>query len=259
MDKYYKKLMNSRKSTVARLLDSLLILILVMAISFCFTLVKFESFVGSLVITGNIAVVAILLMWKIDKTQLNKFKKTLNKEIKNKLILEKIAFLKDLEVEIDGYNHLHGGRFQDEEDKVALLIRIYPQSVLTPKDILAYIDSSIDKLISTCTFDDDCYLLCKRLGIELLDKNYLLKHSICDIDEVQIEKEIQSEVMEIGEIKKRRKSSSFAKQRWSKYLMTGLLLIGISGFMGRFKIIYIAFGGMCMTFCTLSLLLSKPQ
>lgn len=258
MDKYYKKLLNRNKTTVARFIDNLLILLLVTLITFCFTLVRLRSFGASLIITWSIDIMCISFLWKMNRIQLNKFKKMLNKQIQDKLVLEEICFSTDLCVAIAGYKHVGGQLYEREDGGKVLLMRLYPQSLLEPKD-LPELKGNYDEIIATCEFNDDCYLLCKRLGIVLHDKSFLLDHVSVKIDEELITREIEKEVIEIGEIKKRRKRTSFAREKWSKYLASAILLIAISGFMGKFRIIYIAFGGMCMSFCVLSLMVSKSQ
>lgn len=259
MEKQYKKLMNSKKTVVARFIDTLFILLLTTIIVFGFCIVKLANITSTIIIVVNINLIMLLLMGKMHNMQIVKFKKTIDAKIKNKLILERIVFSKGKNISIMGYKHIMGREYVNDEGEPALLLPVYPQSVLTPKEILEHITDRHKELIASCTFDEDCYLLCSRLGIRLKDKEFLLKNTNMCIDDEQIKREIEAEVKEINEIRKKKKSTAFSKERWSKYLISCLLLFAVSNLMGRFKIIYIAFAGMCMSFCFISLFASKPQ
>lgn len=257
MDKHYKKLMEREKTTLAGFIDCLFILFLATLMSMGYFLIKSRNMLASIIITTNIDIIIILLMSKMQNIKLNRFKTTLNNKIRNKLILERLVFLKDEEIRIKGFERIGESIYKDSQNKRYVLLSIYPQSVLCPKDITDYMN--FDGIIASCSFDDDCKLLASRMNRVLYDKEFLLGHIIMDIDEAEIEKEIKAEVQKISEIKNKRKSTSFARERWSRYLMSSLLLLLLSGFMGRYRIIYIAFGGMCMSFCFISALLSKSQ
>ncbi len=259
MEKYYKKLMNNKRTLVARFADSLFILLLVTVITFGFTVLRLGNFLHSLIITVNVDIIVILLMSKMQGIQIKRFKKSLDARIRDKLILERIVFSKGRDIAIKNYKRIGQGEYINAEGQRAMLLTMYPESVLSPKELLEHITGEHEEIIASCTFDDDCYLLCKRMGIELRDKKFLLQNADMDIDNELINKEIETEVKEISEIRNKRKRTSFAKERWSKYLLTSLLLLATSSFMGKFKIIYIAFAGMCMSFCFMSLFVSKSQ
>lgn len=257
MDKHYRKLMNNKKSALARLVDGLFVLFLSTVVSMGYFLIKSKNMLASIIITVNIDIIIILLMSKMQNMQLNHFKHSLDDKIRKKLILERIVFSKKNDIEIKGMKKIAAGRYMDDNNKRFMLLPLYPESVLSAKELTEYM--GWDGVIATCSFDDDCKLLAARMNTVLYDKSFLLENVIMEIDEKEIEKEIKAEVQKISEIKNKRKSTSFARDRWSRYLISSLLLLLISGFMGRYRIIYIAFGGMCMTFCFISALLSKPQ
>lgn len=259
MDKHYKKLMNNRKTLAARFVDSMFILLVTTIIVFGYCVIKLRNLSHSIIITLNIDIIILLLMSKMQNIHMNHFKESLNAKIREKLILEQIVFSRGKDIEIAGYTRVGDREYISKDGRKAMLLTLYPESVLTPKELLEHIDVGYEEIIASCKFDDDCYLLCSRMGIELYDREFLLKNTELNIDDERIEHEIEEEVKKISEIKNKRKRTSFARERWSRYLLSCLLLFAASGFMGRFRIIYIAFGGMCMSFCFISLFVSKSQ
>ncbi|MBQ9625220.1 MAG: hypothetical protein IJR47_03845, partial [Clostridia bacterium] len=182
MERYYKKLMNTQKTALASLVDSFFLLLGTAAVTFGICYIKLENMLSSCIITFDIAMIMLLLLGKAQDYKIKSFKRRLDDRIRQKLVLEKIVF-GGKEPNIKGYAKMQNGFYISDNGKRARLLIAYPSKVLTPFEIAPFIRGGADEIIASCSFDDDCRLLCGRKGIGLYDKDFLLKNTDTQINE----------------------------------------------------------------------------